>query len=64
MVAYGATHEEVCAVLKIDQKTLRKHCEAELSHGSSMYDNDLRWTLRMRAVGGRSEIGAGRRTQR
>jgi hypothetical protein len=52
MVAYGATHAEVCAVLNVDEKTLRKHCEQELAHGSSMFDNDLRWTLRMRAVGG------------
>ena len=52
MVAHGATQDEICAVLKIGQTALRKHYAAELAHGASMFDNDLRWALRMRAVGG------------
>ncbi len=52
MVAYGATQDEICAVLSIGVDRLRSLYAAELAHGASMFENDLRWTLRMRAVGG------------
>jgi hypothetical protein len=52
MVAHGATQDEICGVMRIGKTAMAKHYAEEMAHGASLFDNDLRWALRMRAVGG------------